>query len=56
LPKNLRQLIRQMAAENGTWCEERIANELQLKLGMRVSPRTVEKYLHLGGPVRTPDP
>ena len=23
---------------------------------MRVSPRTVEKYLHVGGPVRTPDP
>jgi putative transposase len=56
LPKNLRQLIRQMAAENVTWGEERIANELQLKLGIRVSPRTVEKYLHVGGPVRTPDP
>jgi transposase InsO family protein len=56
LPKNLRQMIRQMAAENVTWGEERIANELQLKLGIRVSPRTVEKYLHVGGPVRTPDP
>jgi putative transposase len=55
LPKNLRQMIRQMAAENVTWGEERIANELQLKLGIRVSPRTVE-YLHVGGPVRTPDP
>jgi putative transposase len=35
--------------------EERIANELKLKLGIRVSPRTVEKYLR-NGPVRTPDP
>ncbi len=56
LPKNLRQLIREMAAENLTWGEERIANELKLKLGIRVSPRTVEKYLRNGGPVRTPDP
>src|SRR5215831_2025718 len=50
LPKNLRQLIRQMAAENVTWGEERIANELQLKLAIRVWPRTVEKYVHVGGP------
>lgn len=56
MPKNLRQLIRQMAAQNVTWGQERIANELQLKLGIRVSPRTVEKYLNVGGPVRTPDP
>jgi Homeodomain-like domain len=46
LPKDLRQLIREMAAENPTWGEERIANELKLKLGIRVSPRTVAKYLH----------
>ena len=56
LPKDLRQLIRKMAAENPTWGEERIANELKLKLGIRVSPRTVEKYLRDGGPARTPDP
>jgi|CZKS01.1.fsa_nt_gi putative transposase len=55
LTKDLRQLIREMAAENSTWGEERIANELRLKLGIRVSPRTVEKYLR-EGPVRTPDP
>ena len=55
LAKDLRQLIREMAAENPTWGEERIANELKLKLGIRVSPRTVEKYLR-DGPVRTPDP
>src|SRR5207245_6123180 len=34
-----------MAHENPTWGEERIANELVLKLGLRVSPRTVRKYL-----------
>jgi putative transposase len=41
----LRQLIRRMAAENPLWGEERIANELLLKLGLRVSPRTVRKYM-----------
>jgi hypothetical protein len=41
----LRQLIRRMAMENPLWGEERIANELLLKLGMRVSPRTVRKYM-----------
>jgi putative transposase len=34
-----------MARENPTWGEERIANELLLRLGLRVSPRTVRKYL-----------
>jgi len=34
-----------MATENPIWGEERIANELLLKLGLRVSPRTVRKYL-----------
>ncbi len=56
LPRDLRQLIREMATENPTWGEERIANELKLKLGIRVSSRTVAKYLRIGGPVRTPDP
>jgi transposase InsO family protein len=56
VPKDLRQLIREMAAGNATWGEERIANELKLKLGIRVSPRTVGKYLRVGGPVRTRDP
>jgi transposase InsO family protein len=55
LPKNLQELIRKMAAENPTWGEEHIANELKLKLGVRVSPRTVRKYLaNYRG--RTPDP
>src|SRR5215510_10123108 len=38
-------LIRRMALENPTWGQERIANELLLKLGLRVSPRTVRKYM-----------
>ena len=54
IPKDLRRLIREMAAENQTWGEERIANELNLKLTIQVSPRTVGKYLHR--PMRTPDP
>src|SRR6202795_4781292 len=45
IPLELRQLIRRMARENPLWGEERIANELLLKLGVRVSPRTVRKYL-----------
>jgi putative transposase len=34
-----------MAHHNPTWGEERIADELKIKLGIRVSPRTVSKYL-----------
>jgi transposase InsO family protein len=45
IPAKLRALIRRMARDNPTWGEERIANELLLKLGLRVSPRTVRKYL-----------
>jgi putative transposase len=45
LPKDLRALIRRMALENPTWGQERMANELLLKLGMRVAPRTVRKYM-----------
>jgi transposase InsO family protein len=45
IPIELRQLIRRMAAENPLWGEERIANELLVKLGIRVSPRTVRKYM-----------
>jgi putative transposase len=45
LPVKLRTLIRRMAWDNPLWGEERIANELWLKLGLRVSPRTVRKYL-----------
>ena len=45
-----------MAAANPTWGQEHIANELKLKLGIRVSPRTVQKYLAGDCPRRTPDP
>src|SRR3984893_7464147 len=45
IPVELQALIRRIANENPLWGEERIANELLLKLGMRVSPRTVNKYL-----------
>ena len=45
IPLDLQRLIRQMARENPSWGEERIANELLLKLGLRVSPRTIRKYL-----------
>jgi transposase InsO family protein len=53
LPKDVRALIRRMALENPTWGQERIANELLLKLGLPVSPRTVRKYMPkhcVGGP------
>ena len=45
IPADLQALIRRMARENPTWGQERIANELLLKLGLRVSPRTVRKYI-----------
>jgi transposase InsO family protein len=50
IPLNLRQLIVQMIRENPTWGEERVANELCLKLGIRVSPRTVRAYWPARGP------
>src|SRR5712691_8842674 len=45
IPAELQALIRQMAHDNPTWGQERIANELLLKLGLRVSPRTVRTYM-----------
>src|SRR6202035_1492380 len=45
IPLELQHLIPKMARENPTWGEEQIANELLLKLGLRVSPRTIRKYL-----------
>jgi putative transposase len=45
IPPDLQALIRRMARENPSWGEERIANELLLKLGLRMSPRTIRKYL-----------
>ena len=40
-----------MAQDNPLWGEERIANELLLKLGVCLSPRTVRKYMPM--PKRT---
>ena len=45
IPLELRRLIRRMATENPLWGEEPIANELLVKLGIRVSARTVGKYM-----------
>jgi hypothetical protein len=45
IPADLQALIRRMGRDNPSWGEERIAHELWLKLGLRVSPRTVRKYL-----------
>jgi hypothetical protein len=44
IPTELRALIRRMARDNPSWGEERITNELLLKLGLRVSRQTVRKY------------
>ena len=44
LPKNIRELIVRMARENPTWGQARVADELSLKLGIVLSPRTVRKY------------
>jgi putative transposase len=44
IPRNIRQLIAQMVKENPTWGQGRVADELALKLGIRVSPRTVGTY------------
>jgi transposase InsO family protein len=49
---DLQRLIATMAAANRTWGEERIANELLVKLGIRLSPRTVRPYM----PSRPPRP
>jgi hypothetical protein len=45
IPANVQRLIATIAAANRTWGEERIANELLVKLGIRLSPRTVRRYM-----------
>jgi putative transposase len=51
LPEDLRALITEMARNNPVWGEERIASELLLKLGIRVSPRTIRRYMpDIAGP------
>jgi putative transposase len=44
IPQETIDLIKQMAAENRLWGAERIRGEL-LKLGIKVSKRTVQRYL-----------
>jgi putative transposase len=44
IPLDLQALIPQMAGDNPTWGQQRIANELLLKLWLRVSPRTVRNH------------
>ena len=44
IPEEIIELINQMAAENRLWGAERIRGEL-LKLGVKVSKRTVQRYL-----------
>jgi transposase InsO family protein len=48
LPPDLQRVIAAMARDNVTWGEERIAAELLLKLGIRVSPRTIRRYMGRG--------
>jgi hypothetical protein len=50
----VQRLIATMASANRTWGKERIANELLLKLGIRLSPRTVRRYMP--SPPRRPNP
>jgi hypothetical protein len=45
IPAELQKLIVEMADDNPTWGEERVAAELLLKVGIRLSPRTVRRYM-----------
>jgi putative transposase len=45
IPVNVQELILEMATNNVTWGEKRIAHELLLKLGIQISPRTVRRYM-----------
>jgi putative transposase len=45
VPTDLRKLIMEMATSNPTWGQKRIANELLLKIGIQISPRTVQWYM-----------
>jgi len=45
IPTDVQRLIAEMATQNRTWGEERIAAELCVKLGLTLSPRTVRRYM-----------
>lgn len=47
IPKNLRDLIARLAAENRVWSPRDIAENLKEKFGIVVSHRSVAKYLRL---------
>lgn len=53
IPAETVALIRQMAAQNRLWGAERIRGEL-LKLDLRVSKRTIQKYMRQARPPRKP--
>src|SRR5262249_4375009 len=42
---DLRKLIMEIATSKPTWGQKRIANELLLKIGIQISPRTVRRYM-----------
>ena len=45
IPAELQKLIVEVGNDNPAWGEERIAAELLLKVGIRISPRTVRRYM-----------
>jgi putative transposase len=45
VPVDIQKLIVEMATNNPTWGEERIADELLLKIGIQISPRSVRRYM-----------
>ncbi len=51
LPAETGALIRSMASNNSTWGAERICGEL-LKLGIKVSKRTIQRYIRAARPGR----
>lgn len=50
LPDATRDLVRRIARENPGWSCGEIARHLDVKLGVRVSPNSVKKYLPAGDP------
>ena len=45
VPADVQKLIVEIAMNNPTWGEERIADELLLKIGLQISPRTIRRYM-----------
>ena len=55
IPRETIDLIESLAERNRLWGAERIRGEL-LKLGVRVSKRTIQKYMRRARPLSTPGP